>query len=215
MITNSQVFKHFHDLGTNASFIDKLKIRFRPLICPFDDLLNEIEDKEIVFDIGCGSGQFLSLVAEFTEVSELYGIEIDQRLIDNANILLDKYRNTNRLVLLERFDGTSFPLTLSKATTVVLIDVVHHVPEAQLDNFIEGIYSKMKPGAKLIFKDINASSPLVLFNKLHDLVFSQEIGNELSITQAKEKMLKAGFKIVLESKKRMYVYPHYTLILQK
>ena len=43
-------------------------------------------------------------------------------------------------------------------------------------------------------KDINKSSPLVYFNKLHDIIFAGEIGNEMkyneTIVEWLERMLK-------------------------
>ena len=38
-------------------------------------------------DVGCGSGQFLLLLTEFAEPQEVFGIEISDKLIDNAQRL--------------------------------------------------------------------------------------------------------------------------------
>ena len=54
-------------LGTvhnNASILDKLKIVYRPYICPFDDLIATCQDSETILDIGCGSGQFILLLSK-------------------------------------------------------------------------------------------------------------------------------------------------------
>lgn len=73
----------------------------------------------------------------------------------------------------------------------------------------------MKPGAQLIIKDINAANPLVLFNKIHDLVFAGEIGNEMSFARLKEFLINKGFTIQSSTKKTMYVYPHFTIVAEK
>lgn len=58
MISQTSILKYLKTKSNNLGFIDKLKVVYRPLICPFDKLLNYIENNDSVFDIGCGSGQF-------------------------------------------------------------------------------------------------------------------------------------------------------------
>ena len=73
----------------------------------------------------------------------------------------------------------------------------------------------MKPGCRLIFKDVDASSPLVYVNKLHDLIFAQEIGNEISFEKAKSLLIDNGLQIIEQEKRTTYVYPHYTIVAKK
>jgi hypothetical protein len=73
----------------------------------------------------------------------------------------------------------------------------------------------MKKGARFVIKDIDGASPFVYCNKMHDMIFAREIGNEWSSERLKKVATDAGFKIVDSSKKRMYVYPHYTVTLEK
>ena len=67
----------------------------------------------------------------------------------------------------------------------------------------------------MVLKDIDGSSPFVIFNKIHDLIFSGEIGNEISVSKALNLLKENGFDIVEQEKRLMYVYPHYTLVAQK
>jgi hypothetical protein len=64
-------------------------------------------------------------------------------------------------------------------------------------------------------KDINAGSPLVYCNKLHDLIFAREIGNEMSFKNALELLKANGLTIIEQTKRTMYVYPHYTIVGKK
>ena len=73
----------------------------------------------------------------------------------------------------------------------------------------------IKPGARLVLKDINAASPLVYVNKLHDLIFAREIGNEMTMDRASKLLQESGLQIIQEEKRTMYVYPHYTLVAKK
>ena len=72
------------------------------------------------------------------------------------------------------YDGVSFPDAISEFDTVLLVDVLHHVPPDGQDRFLTALAEAMRPGARLVFKDIAADSPLVVFNKLHDRVFAGE-----------------------------------------
>ncbi|RQO30700.1 hypothetical protein DBR32_08190 [Taibaiella sp. KBW10] len=212
-ITNPAIISFLKEKYQSTGFIDGLKIRYRSLICPFVELLAEVKPGEKVGDIGCGSGQFLLLVSRFTKAGKVFGIEIEPRLIANARNLFSTYPEEK--YVFDTYDGMHFPQALSEMDVIFLIDVLHHVPKALQEAFIKNIAGLLKPGARLILKDINAASPLVYANKLHDLVFAGEIGNELSMNNAKALLVQSGLNVVLEQKRTMYVYPHYTLIAVK
>lgn len=213
MITNKEIIKFLTSTTINASFVDKLKIKYRPIICPFNTLLNYANQNTSVFDIGCGSGQFCALVAKFTPVKKIMGIEIFQRLIDNARIVNKQF--ATKELKFEVFDGKTLPENINEYDLVYMIDVYHHIPKDYQTQFMKNVYDKMKVGSTLIFKDIDAGHPFVYFNKLHDIVFAGEIGNEMSSTAAKKLLSACGFKIVEEYKKTSFVYPHYFTICQK
>ncbi|MBL7910620.1 MAG: class I SAM-dependent methyltransferase [Bacteroidia bacterium] len=213
MITNKEIIKFLTSTTINASFVDKLKIKYRPIICPFNTLLSYANENTSVFDIGCGSGQFCALVAKFTPVKKIMGIEIFQRLVDNARIVNKQFEKKE--LKFEVFDGKTIPENINEYDLVYMIDVYHHIPKDYQTKFMKNVYDKMKVGSKLIFKDIDAGHPFVFFNKLHDIVFAGEIGNEMSSTSAKKLLSDCGFKIVEEYKKTSFVYPHYFTICQK
>ena len=212
-VTNKEIIDFLKSNYTATGFIDGLKIKYRSVICPFVDLISKVEPGERVGDIGCGSGQFLLLLSRFAQPSCLYGIEISERLIQNANSLFAKssFKNYGFSV----YNGADFPGEMGNMDRLFLIDVIHHVPLKQLEIFLTDVYKLMKPGAKLVLKDINAGSPLVIFNKIHDAVFSREIGNEISMEKAIALLQNIGFKIIETGKRTMYVYPHYTIVACK
>jgi len=214
LINQSDILKYLKTKSTNLGFIDKLKVVYRPLICPFDDLLNYIEKDDSVFDIGCGSGQFCALVAKFSPADEIYGIEISETLVQNARIVNQEF-NGKKSIQFKTFNGIEIPNLIQNFSKIYLIDVLHHVPKEKQLEFLKEIYSKMSVGSRLILKDIDASSLLVYCNKMHDLVFSKEIGNEMKATFTKKVVEEIGFKVLENYTKRMFVYPHYFLILEK
>jgi 2-polyprenyl-3-methyl-5-hydroxy-6-metoxy-1,4-benzoquinol methylase len=212
-ITNKDIITHLSSLTTGAGFVDTLKIKYRPIICPFDTLLSYVGNATSVFDIGCGSGQFCSLIAAFTGATNIAGVEINDRLVNNAKELNPS--TAHKTMSFYTFNGVNLPAQFSTYDVVFLIDVLHHVPLQQQTSFMQEIYTKMKPGAQLIFKDINAASPLVYCNKLHDLIFAQEIGNELKYSAALDLCKNLGFTITETYTRTSFVYPHYFIIAQK
>lgn len=211
---NSEIIKFLTSKTTNAGFVDRLKIKYRPIICPFNDLIDFAKDKKSVFDIGCGSGQFCALLAKYTDVEKIMGIEINERLVKNANEVNEEFRS-NKAIKFEVFDGKIIPNEIKDYDLVYMIDVFHHIPPAQQISFMEQLFSKMRSGAILVFKDIDAGTPLVLFNKMHDMVFAGEIGKEISFKGAKQMLGKAGFGLNNCFKKTVFVYAHYFIICEK
>lgn len=212
-VTNKELLRYLKSLDFESGFVDRLKVYYRPLVCPFADLINLVQEGDKVGDVGCGSGQFCLLLAEFAKPSSVFGIEISNRLIDNAKQLFQKHSKVS--AHFEYFDGIHFPDEISTLDIVFLNDVLHHVPASMQEQFMINLIGKMKKGAKLIVKDIDGSSLLVYCNKIHDLVFAGETGNELPFTKTKSLLEAGGTTIVESGKKRMYVYPHYTIVAKK
>lgn len=213
-LRNKEIVQFLSETKFSAGLFDTLKIKYRTYICPFIDLISLVKPGDKVGDVGCGSGQFLLLVSRFADdPSYLYGIEITERLIENAQKLFSEKVSVRHKF--ETFDGSHFPDELREMDIIFLIDVLHHVPKKSQRKFISDLCTLMKPGARLVLKDINASSPLVLFNKAHDLVFAGEIGNEMKVTAALQLLRENKMEITDQNKRRMYVYPHYTIVARK
>lgn len=142
------------------------------------------------------------------------GIEISETLIQNAKNLNQEFISYKN-VQFETFNGFEIPNKIKNYSKIFLIDVLHHIPKKNQLDFLKEIYSKMSKESVLILKDIDDESLLVYFNKIHDFIFSGEIGFELKSTVAKKLTEEIGFKIMDSFSKRMFVYPHYFLILRK
>lgn len=194
--------------------VDRLKIGYRPYICPFDDLLACIDEGDRVFDVGCGSGQFCLLATAFARPSAVAGVEISARLIENARALF-RSKGVAIPADFQVYDGLAFPESVGRADKVFLIDVLHHVPPARQPEFLMRLGQAMRPGATLVLKDIDAASPLVYCNKLHDLVFAREIGCERSGSVLAALLAAAGFEAGAPRSRRMFWYPHVTFIARK
>jgi SAM-dependent methyltransferase len=212
-LSNKDLLKYLKSLDFQAGFVDRLKVYYRPLVCPFVELINLVKEGEKVGDIGCGSGQFGLLLAHFAKPSFVFGIEISERLVNNARQLFEKYAAT--AYQFEVFDGVIFPDKIKELDVIFLNDVLHHVPPAAQQRFVNDLIAKMKSGARLILKDINGGSILVYCNKMHDMLFAGEVGHELPWRKAQSWLEQNNLAIKEITKKRMYVYPHYTIVAQK
>ena len=212
-LSNKDLLHYLKSLDFHGGFFDRLKVYYRPIICPFVELINLVNEGERVGDIGCGSGQFGLLLAEFAKPSYVYGIEISERLVNNAKQLFTQYAKVD--YEFEEFDGVHFSEKIRSLDVVFLNDVLHHVPKASQKQFVSDLVAKMKPGARLIIKDIDGGSPLVYCNKLHDLLFAGEKGNELPYQTTQSWIQQNNLEILEFTKKRMYVYPHYTIVAKK
>jgi 2-polyprenyl-3-methyl-5-hydroxy-6-metoxy-1,4-benzoquinol methylase len=200
--------------ATSARALDRLKTLYRPYICPFDDLLKLVPPGAAVFDIGCGNGAFLLLVAVLRRPSALGGVEVSPRLIANAQSLLAGPSAGIGLDL-RVYDGVTIP-DLGNYECVFLIDVLHHVPLPVRDAFLAHIWEAMAPGATLVLKDIDAASRLLCgCNKLHDLLLSGEVGHEIEAAAAIRALDHLGFRIDAVSRRRVLWYPHYTVVATK
>jgi len=198
----------------DAGLVDKLKIVYRPLICPFDDLLGYATRDNRVFDLGCGRGQFALLLAEFVKPRAIAGIEISEELIEKARALLSDY-DKDIPIDFQSYDGVHIPEFIGGYDVVFLIDVVHHIPRAAQKTFLRNLHRCMAPGSRLIIKDIDAASPLVFANKLHDLLLAGELGHEMTQADLTQAALDAGFSLLGARARRMFWYPHFTLELRK
>ena len=213
MATSQELIQYLkRSEGRNLKGLAHLKTVYRPVICPFDQLLDLIPPDKKVFDLGCGSGSLLSLINEFSKPRQLGGIEVSQNLVDNARQLLSASKVP---VSINFYDGLTIPDEISEYDVITLIDVFHHIPKQIQVSFFDQLYKKMKEGSMLVFKDIDGSSPLVYVNKLHDMLLAGEIGNEWSAKKAAEMLRNCGFECSEISYRRMLVYPHYTILAKK
>src|SRR3989338_7406445 len=127
---NKEIITFLSSLNANCGFIDRMKINFRPLICPMRDLLKWADGANSVLDLGSGSGQFCALLSRYSNVKKIHGLEINQELIDNSIQLLSGIKNEKK-TLFSLYDGLNLPDYISEYDVVYMIDIFHHIPKAK------------------------------------------------------------------------------------
>ena len=126
--------------------IKKIFTWARPLICPFDKLIFQIPKNQSIFDVGCGDGVFLYLLAIFREPRKLFGVDV---IDTDLNTVKKIFPNTNYIKIK---DITDWPKDDFNVITV--IDVLHHIKPSEQHKFILEILNKIKPGGTLLIKDM-------------------------------------------------------------
>jgi ubiquinone/menaquinone biosynthesis C-methylase UbiE len=204
-----RILKKNKSKGTS---LDKLKIYYRPYICPFSELLTYAQEKDIILDIGCGNGQFIYLLAEIVRPQRIIGVDISDKALSQAKEYLSIIDTPYSLL---KYDGLNFPEIFKKVSLIYLTDVLHHISYLDQKEFLSQIFCKMERGSRLIIKDINASSWLVHANKLHDRILNGEKSNEISLAELLEYLRTVGFYVENFYRIRLLWYPHYIVVADK
>ncbi len=211
-----KLIKSLSKINTNnIPLIDKLKILYRPIICPYDDILEIIEGNENFLDIGCGNGQFLYLINEFLKPSFISGIEISDKLVKQANEILSNNENIFPKIDIIKYNGEEIPPQIKNVDVITCIDVIHHIPKQKQIDYINNLFKSIPENTILIIKDIEGKSILKYFNRLHDLILSKTKGYEMKSSVIIEILKQQGFKIVDYYHRTMLLYPHFIIVALK
>ena len=197
-----------------SAFLSKLRAFLRRVVCPLDEICRHVPLQSSVFDLGCGTGAILVELIRTRQVRRVGGSETSPSLLAVAR------ENTCRALGAPTDSGdfivSKFPPDrLGSYDCIVLIDVLHHIPRNEQAVFLNLLGQNLQPGARLILKDINADRISVLWNRLHDALFTGNGFQEISLTQAVDLLSAAGLKVLDAYEIQRLWYPHYFIIAQK
>ena len=136
-----------------------------------------------VLDIGCGRGEFLSLLREAGV--EARGIDADADMVAYAGGEGLDVEQADAVAYLEALDDGSLG-------GVFAAQVVEHLPPATLVRLLELAAAKLRPGGLLVAETINPLSPLALRSYFADLTHAQPLVPETLVLLAEQ----AGFRDV-------------------
>jgi cyclopropane fatty-acyl-phospholipid synthase-like methyltransferase len=179
-----------------------------------DMVLDYVPESTTLFDLGCGTGAFLKLVVESKAPKRIGGCEISPTLLEKT---CSRFLNLAPRVT----DTKDFlvshipPETIKNFDTITLVDVLHHIPKQNQHEFFARIHAHMRPDATFLLKDIDAASPLVYFNKLHDAVFAGNGFQERAASDVANELKNIGFQVLHQEKRRRLWYPHYLIVARK
>jgi len=151
-------------------------LKYRPFICPFEELLPYVPDGSSVFDIGCGCGLFLLALAFAGKRISGVGVDMAPEAVRAATLATRtaEIEATGSTLSFEAASGAeAWPP--GQFDAVSLIDVLHHVPAAGQRAFVTAAVSRVRPGGVLIYKDM-CRWPVwrAYANRLHDLLLARQ-----------------------------------------
>ena len=145
--------------------------------------LDDFRDAAPVLDVGCGRGEFLSLLAKAGV--EARGVDADADMVAFA-------RGDGLEV--EQGDALAYLVEIADGSLggIFLAQVVEHLPPPALVRLFELAHAKLRAGGVLVAETINPLSPIALRNYFADLTHAQPLVAETLALLAEQ----AGFREV-------------------
>lgn len=155
--------------------MQKIIQKLRPLICPFEPLLAHLRPGSHVLDVGCGTGSLLLQATQKGLVREALGIDVSEAALAQARQAWAQLRPADgsaNLVFEKRMSAAELEGTWA---TVMMIDVIHHVPPSEQQAFVRAAMHRVQVGGRFIYKDM-CRRPFwkAGMNRLHDLVMARQ-----------------------------------------
>lgn len=189
-------------------------IRYRPKICPFEDILRFVPRGARVFDIGCGSGFMLLGMSRLCGAIQLIGVDANSKVVEQALELLPQLMPDVELVLqtsslLEEWPPDQFDV-------VTMIDVLHHIPVNQQAAFIKAAADRVTSGGIMIYKDM-AAKPFWfgLANRIHDLLLAKQWIDYVPIETVVDHFSNSGLSKINRIDRTMWWYSHQLVVLRR
>jgi SAM-dependent methyltransferase len=169
----------FRYLGCMQVILDRLKNM------PFCSLI----------DIGCGDGRFLREVAKRYPRAELLGVDYSERAVQLAKAL-----NPNLNYKVVNIVEESLPDRFDVAT---LVEVLEHIPHAQIDAFLKAIAGVLNDSGWLILTVPHVNNPILekhyqhfTSNHLHKLLVSHFQDIAFVPFDPKSKVMAALYRLI-------------------
>jgi 2-polyprenyl-6-hydroxyphenyl methylase/3-demethylubiquinone-9 3-methyltransferase len=131
-------------------FYVDLKLRTDPVVAR----LGALGALGRVIDAGAGRGQMGLFLWELGQVSELSGFDPDPRKVELASRAAGEDGRYEVAALAEYAPGAQ------AADSVLLLDVLHYLPPAEQDAALSRLRAWLKPGGRLLLRDIGGRSRL-------------------------------------------------------
>jgi len=198
-------------MATKNNFLTRMRAKLRGVVCPMDEVCHCVPLQSSVFDLGCGTGAMLLDLIKTRGVRLVGGCEISETLLNAARQSVAEQLGAPGNFL----QATSPPPCIADFDCITLIDVLHHIPRKEQGSYLRQLARHMRSGALLVLKDIDASSPLVWFNRFHDAVFAGNGFQEIGCAAAQQLVADSGLRVERVKEIRKLWYPHYFVLARK
>lgn len=173
MTARSDVSAALADVFNDGPWLRRTLQQWRPYICPFEVLVDAVPERARVFDVGCGSGLLLLLLAKTGRLREGVGFDLQGPAIDYANQAKRKLAAGPALTFIHADERFEWPV--GEFDVVTMIDVMHHVRPQEQAAMILRAAAALKPGGLFLYKDmVRRPHWRALANRVHDLVMARQ-----------------------------------------
>jgi len=129
----------------------------------------ELEDDDVVADIGAGSGYFSFLLAPLVPDGRIIAVDIQQEMLD----FLERKKQVEGVRNIETLLGTIEDTRLpeDEVDLAIMVDAYHEFshPREMMDSIMEGL----KPGGRVILLEYRGEDPTVPIKPLHKMTVKQ------------------------------------------
>jgi len=202
-------------LYSNSSFTRRVIQTLRPFICPLDKIIHNVPANSDVLDIGCGAGSLIGLLAKLNLIRSGTGLDIDEKAIADASkmsVYLDKRCE------IEFFyeELQQFAQKGKMFSTVLMVDVLHHVNPGKQIDFINLAQSFVQPNGILIFKDMCQKPAWKAFaNRIHDLIMAKQWIHYFPIQGVIDHLTQKGFQVINREDYSNFWYGHEMCVFKR
>jgi len=158
----------------NQSEMTELKNAAKRWPCFYERYM-PLNKEAMILDLGCGLGHWI-YIAKKLNYKNVWGVD----KID-GNISYIKNNITSNVVKSDIFEFLSH--NLEKYDLIHSKDVIEHIPQEKLAEFINSIYQSLKPGGRIIISTANAVHPLGRYAKYSDITHTMGAFTETSLKQ--------------------------------
>nr|WP_282449532.1 class I SAM-dependent methyltransferase [Roseibium sp. CAU 1639] len=170
-------------------------ISARPYVCPFDHLERHIPSDAKVLDVGCGNGALLAILLASERIRQGVGCDVNGDALASATKAAERTGRGERVTF--RQIGGFEELPDDRFDVVTMVDVLHHVPEADRAQAVAQALRRVGPNGLFLFKDM-VEKPFLrrLAHNLDDLLFSGEWVRQVKTAALEREVEAAGFRLL-------------------
>jgi 2-polyprenyl-3-methyl-5-hydroxy-6-metoxy-1,4-benzoquinol methylase len=148
----------FRPWYSSIRFEDEFRGSRDDLLARYRDVAERLAGCGPVFDMGCGRGEFVELLAGMG--IETWGVDLDAELVKAA---------TDRGLPVEHGDGLRMLETMDDESLggLVLIQVVEHLTPQEVVDLVDLATTKVRPGGKVLVETVNPQSLYVFAHSFY------------------------------------------------
>ena len=191
------------------------RVRFMILRQSFLDAIGQyFPERGEILDLGCGFGLFSLYYAIMGPERRITGVDLDARRIEMARRCAAALGVTNATYIAEDVLRWRDERTFD---AIYMLDLVHHLPMADVAGTLERIASRLAPGGTLIIKDV-ADKPTykMLFTLALDrLMVGFEPIRYWPVLELSSLLRALGFDVRVHPIRDVLPYPHVLYVCRR